>query len=216
MKVIAFNGSARKTWNTATLLSKALEGAAAQGASIELVHLYDVDFKGCVSCFACKTKGGKSYGRCAVRDGLAPLLQKVEEADAFIIGSPIYFGAVTGTVRSLLERLCFPYMTYTDPPRSLVPRKIRAGLIAAMGATEERAREFGFVQHVASLENLLKMIFGTCETLCSFDTYQFDDYSKMVAERFDPAAKAQRRAEVFPKDCEAAFEMGARLAKPVH
>ena len=214
MKAIAFNGSARKTWNTATLLSKALEGAAAQGASTELVHLYDVDFKGCVSCFACKTKGGKSYGRCAVKDGLAPLLKKVEEADAFIIGSPIYFASVTGVVRSLLERLCFPYMTYTDPPRSLVPRQIRAGLIATMGAPEGRALEFGFVQHVTSTEMLLKMIFGACETLCSFDTYQFEDYSKMAAERFDPAAKARRRAEVFPGDCEGAFAMGARLAAP--
>ena len=78
MKVMAFNGSARKSWNTATLLSKTLEGAVARGALTELVHLYDVDFKGCVSCFACKTKGGKSYGRCAVKDGLAPLLRKVE------------------------------------------------------------------------------------------------------------------------------------------
>lgn len=215
MKVIAFNGSARKTWNTGTLLSKALEGAAGMGASTELVHLYDVDFKGCISCFACKTKGGKSYGRCAVRDGLFPLLEKVEEAGAFIIGSPIYFGAVTGEVRSLLERLCYPYMTYTDPPRSLFPRKIRAGLIATMGAPEERAKEFGFIQHVAATEGLLKMIFGACETLCSFDTYQFEDYSKMVAERFDPEAKARRRAEVFPKDCESAFEMGRRLAAPI-
>ena len=215
MKVIAFNGSARKGWNTATLLSKALEGAAARGASTELVHLYDVDFKGCVSCFACKTKDGKSYGRCAVKDGLAPLLKKIEEADAFIAGSPIYFGTVTGVMRSLIERLCFPFMTYTDPPQSLFPRKIRTAFIATMGAPEERAKEFGFVRHVASTEMLLKMIFGACETLCSFDTYQFQDYSKMAAERFDPAAKARRRAEVFPKDCEGAFKMGARLVEPL-
>jgi multimeric flavodoxin WrbA len=55
---MAFNGSPRKTWNTATLLEKALEGAASKGAETELVHLYDVTFKGCISCFACKTKGG--------------------------------------------------------------------------------------------------------------------------------------------------------------
>jgi len=57
------------------------------------------------------------------------------------------------------------------------------------------------------------MIFGACESLMSFDTYQFEDYSKMVAERFDPEHKARRRAEVFPKDCEAAFQLGARLAR---
>ena len=64
MNVIAFNGSPRKKWNTATLLKKALEGAASQGAETELIHLYDLAFKGCISCFACKTKGGKNYGRC--------------------------------------------------------------------------------------------------------------------------------------------------------
>ena len=46
MKVIAVNGSPRKTWNTATLLEHALAGAAGSGAETELVHLYDLEFKG--------------------------------------------------------------------------------------------------------------------------------------------------------------------------
>jgi len=81
MKVMAFNGSPRREWNTATLLEKALEGAASMGAETELVYLYDLDFKGCRSCFECKLKGGKSYGKCAVRDDLRPILNKVEHAD---------------------------------------------------------------------------------------------------------------------------------------
>ena len=52
MKVMAINGSPRKKWNTATLLDKALEGAASQGAETELIHLYDLNYKGCISCFA--------------------------------------------------------------------------------------------------------------------------------------------------------------------
>jgi multimeric flavodoxin WrbA len=70
MKAIGVNGSPRKKWNTATLLKKALEGAASEGAKTTLVHLYDLDYKGCISCFACKMRGGKSYGKCAVKDGL--------------------------------------------------------------------------------------------------------------------------------------------------
>ncbi|MCX5799113.1 MAG: flavodoxin family protein, partial [Proteobacteria bacterium] len=50
-------------------------------------------------------------------------------------------------------------------------------------------------------------------SLLSFDTYQFKDYSKVVAGRFDPEKKAKRRKEIFPKDCEKAFDMGARFAK---
>ncbi len=55
MEVIGFNGSSRKNRNTATLLEKALEGAASHGAKTKLVHLYDLDFKGCRSCFGCRT-----------------------------------------------------------------------------------------------------------------------------------------------------------------
>jgi len=62
------------------LLEKALKGAASQGAETELIQLYDLNFKGCMSCFACKTKGGKSYGKCAIKDDLAPILKKVEQA----------------------------------------------------------------------------------------------------------------------------------------
>ena len=102
MKVMAFNGSPRKKWNTATLLEKALEGAASQGAETELIHLYDLNYKGCISCFACKTKGGKSYGKCAIKDDLTPILGKVEEADALILGSPIYLGDVSGEMRSFM------------------------------------------------------------------------------------------------------------------
>ena len=212
MNVIGVNGSPRKKWNTAMLLAKALEGAAAQGAQTESFHLYDVNYKGCVSCFACKMKEGKSYGRCAVKDDISPILAKVGEADVIILASPLYFGTVTGEMRSFMERLVFPYFTYTDPPSSIFPRKLRTGFIYALGASEELAKERGFDKHIMANGMLLKMVFGASETLCSFDTYQFEDYSKVVAPRWDPEEKARIRAEVFPVDCRNAFEMGARLA----
>jgi multimeric flavodoxin WrbA len=91
-----------------------LAGAAGSGAETELVHLYDLEFKGCISCFACKKIGGKNYGRCAVNDGLTPILKKISEADALILGTPVYFGAETGEMRSFLERLMFQFLTYTS------------------------------------------------------------------------------------------------------
>ena len=78
------------------LLKHTLEGAASKGAETELIHLYDYNYKGCISCFACKLKDGKSHGRCAVNDDLKPILDKVHDADAIILGSPIYFGMPTG------------------------------------------------------------------------------------------------------------------------
>jgi multimeric flavodoxin WrbA len=213
MKVLAFNGSPRKTWNTATLLKHALKGAASQGAETELVHLYDLHFKGCISCFACKTIGGKSYGRCAVKDELTPILKKVETADALILGSPIYFATVSGEMRSFMERLLFPYLTYTDPRRSLFPKKIPTGFIYTMNVTEEVAKDWGYGQHFEKNAQYLGMIFGTSGSLCSFDTLQFKDYGKVLATCFDAAHKARRRQGIFPQDCAKAFEMGARFAR---
>jgi len=211
MKVIAFNGSPRKRWNTATLLDRALEGAASKGAETELIHLYDLSFKGCVSCFSCKTRDGKSYGKCAVKDELTINLEKIEEADGIILGSPIYLGTVTGEMRSFMERLIFPYLTYTDPLQTLFPKKIDTGFIYTMNVTEERMKKI-YGQHLGINEEFLRIIFGASESLFSFDTYQFKDYSKVVADRFDPEKKATRRKEIFPKDCEKAYEMGVRFA----
>lgn len=213
MKVMAVNGSPRKTWNTATLLKKALKGAASQGAETELVHLYDLNFTGCISCFACKTRGGKSYGKCAVKDDLRPIFKKIEAADALIMGSPIYFGNVSGEMRSFLERLLFPYFTYTDPPQSLFPKKMPTGFIYTMNVTETLMKAWGYQQLFDNHHRLLQMVFGASEIFCSFDTYQFKDYAKVVADRFDPEQKAKRRQEIFPKDCDQAWALGARLAQ---
>jgi hypothetical protein len=108
--------------------------------------------------------------------------------------------------------LFFPFSPYVDPPGSLFPGKVPTGFIYTLGATEEMAKERGFEHHIRSNEMILERIFRASESLCSYDTYQFEDYSKVFAPRFNPEKKAQRRHEVFPLDCAKAFEMGARLA----
>lgn len=213
MTVIGINGSPRKTWNTATLLEKALEGAASRGAETGLVHLYDLDFTGCTSCFACKLRDGKSYGRCAVRDDLAPVLDRIAEADALVLGSPIYFGSVTGEMRSFLERLLFPYLAYTNPPSSIFGRELATAFIYTMNSPERYVDAIGYRQLFAANEQLLGHILGgPSESLCSFETLQFADYSKVVFDYSDPEERLERRRTVFPLDCEKAFALGARLA----
>ncbi len=214
MTVIGINGSPRKKWNTATLVGKALEGAASQGARTELVHLYDLDFKGCKSCFACKLIGSPSYGRCAQKDGLSPLLRKIEEqAQAIILGSPIYFGAMSGEMRSCIERLLFAPLEYASPIRSTFPRKIRTGFIYTMNVSEEMVSARGYAAMFSATETSFRMIFGgEAETFCCYDTYQFPDYGKVVMQYMDPEKKLARRDTVFPEDCRKAFELGRRIA----
>jgi len=211
--VIAINGSPRKTWNTATLLEHALKGAQSAGAETELVHLYDLDYQGCTSCFSCKQIGGKSYGKCATKDDLTPLLQRIDSADALVLGSPIYVGTPTGEVRSFIERLTFPYLVYDPEHSSLFSRKMPVGVIYTMGVDDARLKETGYEAQFQLTGMLLARIFGASEYLTVTDTLQFKDYSKYVSSAFDPVAKARRHREVFPKDCKKAFEMGKRLAK---
>jgi len=213
MKLLAFNGSPRKKWNTATLLRHALEGAESEGAKTELIHLYDLGYQGCTSCFACKRIGGKSYGRCAMDDDLTPVLKKAKKADAILIGSPIYLGSTSGMTRCFLERLIFPYLVYDPEGSTLFKRKIRTGFIYTAGATEEMLRERGFDRNVKIAESLMERIFGSCESMFATDTLQFSDYAKYMATRFDEEAKKKRREEVFPADCENARELGIWLVR---
>ena len=212
MKAIAVNGSPRKSWNTATLLRKALAGARKNGAETELMHLYDLSYRGCISCFACKKIGGKSYGRCAVRDELTPILKRAAEADILILGSPVYFHTETGEMRSFMERLLFPYLTYTPGYASIFPGRVLTGLVYTMNVPEEKMPAFFQDKSVEASRGIMTRVFGNCEVLLSTDTYQFTDYSKYVSTAWDPAVKAKRRQEVFPQDCAKAYDLGAKLA----
>lgn len=212
MNVIAVNGSPRKEWNTATLLRHALEGAESVGARTKLVHLYDLEYQGCTSCFSCKRKSNTCNGLCAMRDDLTELLEDVIESDVLLLGSPIYFGEVTGETRSFLERLLFPNISYDEFGVSTFPGQVSCGLIFTMNCPEKNLK---LVHYDVLLENyafLLKILKGTTEVLTSHETWQFTDYSAVNAAMFDVAAKAKRREEQFPIDCRRAFDMGARLA----
>jgi len=212
-RAIAVNGSPRKGWSTARLLEGFLKGCAAEGAETELVHLYSLAYQGCISCFACKRIGGVSYGRCGHRDGLTPLLERAAEADVLVLGSPFYFHTETGEMRSFMERLLFPYLSYTPGHACIFPRKIQTALVYTMNVTEEQLAAFHQDSSIAASQGIMERVFGNCETLLSTDTYQFSDYSRYVSTAFDAEAKARRHREVFPKDVLRARDLGARLTR---
>jgi len=211
MKVIAINGSPRKGWNTDTLLKKALDGAASAGAETEMVYLYDLKFRGCVSCLACKLQKEPRPNRCVLRDDLTAVLDRVHEADAVILGSPIYFSEVTGEMRSFFERFLFQYLNYDDYTKPLSPGK-KTALVFTMNISEPKFDEFGYKVLFQRYEDWMKHYFGHCEMLLATDTLQAKDYSRYHLGMFDAAAKQLRHETVFPQDCQKAYELGVRLA----
>jgi len=211
MKAIAINGSPRKNWNTVTLLNKALEGAGSVGAETEMIHLYDLDFKGCSSCFFCKRKNSGFTGQCAMNDDLTPVLRKVMASDVLLLGSPIYIGNITGEMKSFMERLLFMNLSYDSPSRTNYKGKISTGFIYTMGIPHDAIGQSGYQFIFDTNKNIMRRLNGESEYVVSADNYQFDDYSKYFASNFDEKHKAAVRAEKFPKECQEAFDMGARL-----
>jgi hypothetical protein len=218
MKLIALNGSPRKGWNTERLLRKVMEGAETLGAETELIQLYDQEFKGCISCFACKVKGSKTNGLCAYRDALRPILEKCLEADAIVIGSPVYFDYPTAQTRAFLERFLFPLDTYMveDGIRQKVLEKvIPSAFIFTMNCPEDFMDKVDYRTILQHNEGNTRRLLGYCETLYSCDTYQYQDYSKMDCNMFDEAKKAAHRDAQFPVDLEQAYQLGQRLIQKV-
>ncbi|UZW13532.1 flavodoxin family protein [Clostridium pasteurianum] len=212
MKAIAVNGSPRKEWNTATLLKRTLDGAKSVGAETEMINLYNLNYKGCISCFACKRKDSKFVGHCAVRDDLTEVLEKVITSDVLLLGSPIYLGNVTGEMSSFLERLIFMNISYSKRDYSNFQGKINAGFIYTMNVPQTAVDASGYQYIFDMHKRYMQLLNGTSESLIVTDTYQFDDYNKYDASRYDEQHKAQIKAEQFPIDCEKAFQMGKRLA----
>ncbi|MBQ3076702.1 MAG: flavodoxin family protein [Clostridia bacterium] len=208
-KVIGINGSPRADGNSAALLRSALEGAAVAGAETELVQLGSLNFSGCISCFACKLLGGPSFGRCAVKDELSPLLERILEADALLVSMPIYFGDVPGMVRNLFERLWFPALLYRRDGAIAYEKRVKVGLLYTMNVPNPRNYDQLIRTHKASFDYYL----GETQTLCSADTHQFSDYSLYTGDLFNPEGKRQRRETQFPVDCAKAKELGAALVR---
>jgi multimeric flavodoxin WrbA len=213
MKVIGVNGSPRKGWNTHLLVEKALAGAQSAGAETELVHLYDLHFQGCISCFACKKREGSGAGHCAVRDELSPLLERIATADALILASPIYLSEVTASMRALLERLAFQYLTYSQEPATFFTRHLPTAFIYTMNVPEAALEKIGYNARFQANKGLLERVLrAPSQFLTVTETWQTKDYSRYHMSMFDEAERQKRRQEVFPQDCEKARALGISLA----
>lgn len=209
MKAIAINGSPRKGWNTEKLLKEALRGAESVGAETKLVQLYDLNYKGCKSCFGCKRQEAESY-KCVIKDDLATVIEEIFSADVLFLGSPIYFGDITGQMISFIERLGFPLLSYDDYTKRLFHGKINVALFFTMNAPEAFYKK-NMEQSLKKRAEIFQRLGGTVEVYAACDTYQFSDYSKYHAGTFNEDHKRKVREEQFPKDMEAAYEIGRRL-----
>ncbi len=210
MKAIFINGSPRRNKNTAEMLQSALRGAQEAGAEVELIHLYSLNYKGCLSCFACKCKGNTVNGLCAIKDDLQPVLEKVINADVLVIGSPVYDSFPTGMTRSFIERLVFPAVNYNDYSKPLIRKPLRCATIYTMNAPKALFETLHYNIILGESNRVLGIFGSNPKMLCSHETYQFNDYSKYETA-VDEALRKEIRTNRFPIDLQAAYNLGKEL-----
>jgi len=128
MKVVAFNGSARKDGNTAILIREVFSELNAEGIETEMIQLAGKPIRGCTACRKCFDNKDM---RCAIDDDFAnECIGKMLQADGIILASPTYFADVTAEMKALIDRAGYVARANSD----MLKRKIGAALVAVRRA----------------------------------------------------------------------------------
>ncbi len=212
MKTITIiDGGPRKNMNTAKAINAFAEGAKSIGSNIDVktFRLYDIDYKGCISCLACKLKNSKHKDVCAYKDGLSEVLYNSAYADALIFASPIYFGQITAQLRAYIERLVFPWLSYNDYSVT-APKRIPTAFIYTMNIPEEAADMISGAQE--QIEGLIAMGLEMPERINVFNTLQVKDYNLYDMAGFSTEKKQEWHDEHWHEEMQNAYNIGRRIA----
>ena len=128
IKVVAFNGSARKGGNTAILLRTVMAELESEGIQTELIEMAGVEIHGCKACRICSTRKDHRCGQ--THDACNSYIQKMEEADGILFGSPTYVADVTPEIKALMDRACL----VSKANGGIFRRKVGAGVSAVRRA----------------------------------------------------------------------------------
>ena len=124
MKVIAINGSPKKEGNTHHAMKIVLDELEKEGIAGEILHIGNKEIRGCLACGTCaKNRDGKCI---QTKDPVNEWIAKMNEADGILLGSPVYFSSISGSMKSFLDRAFF----VISANNSLLRHKIGASVVA--------------------------------------------------------------------------------------
>jgi len=128
MKVVAFNGSARKDGNTAILINRVLKNLEAEGIATEIIQLAGQRIRGCTACRTCFETKNQT---CTIADDdVNAYIKKMAEADGVILGSPTYFAMMSPEMNALIDRAGFVARATPD----MLKYKVGAAIVAVRRA----------------------------------------------------------------------------------
>lgn len=124
MKVIAFNGSPKKDGNTYEAIKAVARELEKENIEMEIVHVGNKVIRGCLACGGCSRNMNE---RCVIEnDEVNEWIQKMKEADGIILGSPVHYSAVAGTMKSFLDRA----FLVTSVNGGMLRHKVGASVVA--------------------------------------------------------------------------------------
>ncbi len=128
-KVLLINGSPHEKGNTFFALNEAAKTLSEAGFKTEIIWIGNKPVRGCIACGTCATKGD---GHCAFNDDLCnEVIDKMNEADGLIVGSPVFYGTPTGNLLNLIHRMLFAGARVAGKPAAAVAVCRRGGSSAA-------------------------------------------------------------------------------------
>lgn len=124
MKVVAFNGSPNKEGNTYHAIKMVAEELTKEGIEVEILHVGNKVIRGCTACGGCARNQNE---KCVLPgDEVNEWIQKMKEADGIILGSPVHYSAIGGTMKSFLDRAFY----VTGVNQSMLRHKVGASVVA--------------------------------------------------------------------------------------
>ncbi len=186
MYVLGINGSPRIGGNTDVLLDKALEGAKSRGARTEKVILNTLKFSPCQEC-----EDVRDDGTCIIEDDMQTLYRKIEEADAIILASPIFFGSLSAQTKMMIDRFQCLWRAKYILKKSVFKKKRRGCFISV-----ESSKRMDFFDNARSI---VKNLFATIDV----------DYGE---ELFCAGVDKKGSILKHPDTLNDAFALGERIA----
>jgi len=124
MKVLAINGSPKKEGNTYNALKMVGDELLASGIEFEILHIGHKLLHGCTACGKCAENKDE---KCSLgADGLNQWIQIVKAADGIVLGSPVHYSGIGGTMKCFLDRLFY----VSGSNGNLLRHKVAAAVVA--------------------------------------------------------------------------------------
>lgn len=159
MKIIALNGSPNKEGNTYHALKIVTDELIKEGIDVEFIHVGKEKIRGCIACGYCvKNKNEKCV---TTDDPVNEWIQKLKEADGFLIGSPVHYASIAGTMKSFLDRTFY----VASVNGSLFRHKVGASVVAVrrsggLGAFNELNNYLNYSEMIIPTSNYWNIIHG--------------------------------------------------------